>query len=70
MNKKIIIIIIIVITTIITLCGCTEEGNTNQGSLEPKTVTMNAQEFSEDNVIEPSQTGLKQYFKSLVYTLC
>jgi len=65
MKKSIIIIGIVVLALALVLTGCTDNKNDNGSSSQPKTVTMNAQEFGEDMKVEWLQTGMKTYFNSL-----
>ena len=66
MKKKLILAGIIVLSLVLLLSGCTENNDDGNGdSSEPKTVTMNAQEYGEDMDIQMSQTSMTQSFKSL-----
>lgn len=64
MEKKILGICIVVLMLIALVSGCTETSD-DEASSEPKTVTMNAQEYGEDMDIQMSQTSMTQNLKSL-----
>jgi hypothetical protein len=66
MKKQILGICIVVLMLVALISGCAEKDNSgNVDSSEPKTVTMNAQEYSDDIDLQITGTSVKSDLKSL-----
>lgn len=68
MKKNFAIVGIVILTLVLLFSGCTEESSDdteNSGTSEPKTLTMNAQEYYDDLDYGMTQTSMKSDLKSL-----